>query len=209
MDDELLARLAPLVGMVLAGEDEGVLDAGAVDLDGRVARVLLDDREEVAQQATLGLRELLAADRRMCTRVLQDVDGRARVDLARVADVAVAVARRPGVLPLGHVTKGTLRPRACPLVQARPRRPPDGARPPGTWATARGPCAVPRRGARAPRRRPRRRARHRAGPAARGPPRAGRRPRPARAPDRLAARGTAPRRRRAARMRSAPPALPR
>ena len=56
--DEVLARLAPLVGVVLAGEDEGVLDALAVDLDGRVVGVLLDDREQVAEQPALGLGEL-------------------------------------------------------------------------------------------------------------------------------------------------------
>ena len=58
VDDELLARLAPLVGVVLAGEEEGVLDALAVDLDGRVVGVLLDDREQVAEQPALGLGEL-------------------------------------------------------------------------------------------------------------------------------------------------------
>ncbi len=38
--DEVLARLAPLRGVVLAREHERVLDASAVDLDGRVGRVL-------------------------------------------------------------------------------------------------------------------------------------------------------------------------
>ena len=54
--------------MVLAREDEGLLHAPAVDLDGRVGRVLGDDREQVAQQATLrgaqprGRRDLPPAD---------------------------------------------------------------------------------------------------------------------------------------------------
>ena len=60
VDDELLARAAALVGVVLAGEDERLLDARAVDLDERVLGVLLDDREQVAEQplalSELGLR---------------------------------------------------------------------------------------------------------------------------------------------------------
>ena len=52
--DEVLARLAPLVGVVLAGEHERVLDARAVDLHRGVRRVLGDDREQVAQQPALG-----------------------------------------------------------------------------------------------------------------------------------------------------------
>ena len=50
VDDELLAGAPALVGVVLAGEHERVLDALAVDLDERVLGVLLDDREEVAEQ---------------------------------------------------------------------------------------------------------------------------------------------------------------
>jgi hypothetical protein len=57
MDDELLARAASLVGVVLAGKDKRVLDARAIDLDERVLGVLLDDREEIAEQACLGLAE--------------------------------------------------------------------------------------------------------------------------------------------------------
>jgi hypothetical protein len=56
MDDEVLPRLAPLVGVVLAGEEEGVLDARALDLDGGVLGVLLDDGEEVAEEPALMLR---------------------------------------------------------------------------------------------------------------------------------------------------------
>ena len=54
MHDELLAGLAALRRVVLAGEHERVLDTRAVDLDGRVGGVLGDDREQVAQQAALG-----------------------------------------------------------------------------------------------------------------------------------------------------------
>jgi hypothetical protein len=63
MGDEVLARLAALVGVVLAGEDEGALDLIAVDLHARVAGVLLDDREQVAEQPALERREVGALDR--------------------------------------------------------------------------------------------------------------------------------------------------
>ncbi len=61
MDDELLARLAALVGVVLAREEERALDALAVDLDDAVVGVLLDDREDVAEEAALERGELGAA----------------------------------------------------------------------------------------------------------------------------------------------------
>jgi hypothetical protein len=55
VDDELLARAPALVGMVVAGEYERGRDGVAVDRDERVLGVLLDDREEVAQQPPLAL----------------------------------------------------------------------------------------------------------------------------------------------------------
>ncbi len=58
--DEVLAGLAPLRGVVLAGEHERRFHARAVDLDGRVGGVLGDDREQVAEQPALELAELLA-----------------------------------------------------------------------------------------------------------------------------------------------------
>jgi hypothetical protein len=59
VDDELLPRLAPLVGVVLAGEDEGVDHAAAVDPQRRLVGVLLDDREEIREQLPLQRREVL------------------------------------------------------------------------------------------------------------------------------------------------------
>jgi hypothetical protein len=53
--DEVLARLAALVGVPLAGEDEGAFDQLTIDLAAALAGVLLDDGEEVAQQAALEL----------------------------------------------------------------------------------------------------------------------------------------------------------
>jgi hypothetical protein len=55
MHDELLARAPALVGVVLAGEDEGGGHGLAVDRDERVLGVLFDDREQVAQQPALVL----------------------------------------------------------------------------------------------------------------------------------------------------------
>jgi hypothetical protein len=53
MGDEVLAGLAPLVGVVLAGEDEGVDQPVAVDGRGGLVGVLLDDREEIGQEVSL------------------------------------------------------------------------------------------------------------------------------------------------------------
>ena len=58
MDDEVLAAGAALVGVPLAGEDERLFDQLAVDLLGGVARVLLYDSEQVAEQDALVLGEL-------------------------------------------------------------------------------------------------------------------------------------------------------
>jgi hypothetical protein len=92
--DEVLARLAPLVGVVLAGEDEGALDGLALDLQARIRGVLFDDREEVAQQPALQRREVGALDRPDVLGVLGAADGAtlgggpARLD--RRAPLAVA-----------------------------------------------------------------------------------------------------------------------
>jgi hypothetical protein len=53
MGDEVLARPPTLVGMVLAGEQEGGGDRVAVDAEAGLVGVLLDDREQVAQEARL------------------------------------------------------------------------------------------------------------------------------------------------------------
>ncbi len=51
--DELLARLAALVGVVLAGEHERADDRVAVDGLGDLLGVLLDDREQVGEELAL------------------------------------------------------------------------------------------------------------------------------------------------------------
>jgi hypothetical protein len=78
VDDEVLARLAPLIGVVNARVDERLLDAVAIDGDGRLVRVLLDDREQVAQQPPLGRRQLDPLDRLVRIGILKPVDGSAR-----------------------------------------------------------------------------------------------------------------------------------
>jgi len=56
--DELLARLAALVGVVLAREHERLDDELAVDGLGDLVSVLLDDREQVREELALELGEV-------------------------------------------------------------------------------------------------------------------------------------------------------
>jgi hypothetical protein len=59
VDDEVLAGDAALVGVVLAGEREGVQDGLAVDRLGDLVGVLGDDREQVREQLVLERREVV------------------------------------------------------------------------------------------------------------------------------------------------------
>ena len=96
--DEVLTRLAPLVGVVLAGEDEGALDLVAIDLETGVVRVLLDDREEVAEQAALQRREIGALDGPDAVGVLGAAHGATvRSRARRRLDCRLPVARRTPV----------------------------------------------------------------------------------------------------------------
>jgi hypothetical protein len=56
--DELLARLAALVGVVLAREHERLDDRVAVDGLRDLVGVLLDDREQVADELALEIGEV-------------------------------------------------------------------------------------------------------------------------------------------------------
>ena len=58
VDDELLTRATELVGVVLAGVDEGLAHAITIDRDRGLVGMLLDDREEIAEQPLLELVEL-------------------------------------------------------------------------------------------------------------------------------------------------------
>jgi hypothetical protein len=51
-----------LIGVVLTGEDERLLDALAVDRDHRIIRVLLNDREQIPEQAAFKVVEILMRD---------------------------------------------------------------------------------------------------------------------------------------------------
>jgi hypothetical protein len=96
MSDEVLARLALLVGMALAGEPERLGDAGLVDRLNRVVGMLGDQREEVDQQLALLVAEaagqLLVARRLRPRRLDQaDTDVRVRQPRASVRPVGAAV----------------------------------------------------------------------------------------------------------------------
>ena len=111
MDDEVLARLAPLVGVVHAGVDERLLDAVAVDRDRGLVGVLLDDREQVAEQPPLGRRSARPA---RSTRACPDARRRSTGGREAGISAARAIAGRPR-LPLGPGAVGVREP-------ARPRR---------------------------------------------------------------------------------------
>jgi hypothetical protein len=89
MDDEVLAGLPQLVGVVHAGVDERLLDQLAVDLDGRLLGVLLDDREQVPEQLPLLLGQLGSLDRCVAARPPLTVDRRARLRDQRRGAVAL------------------------------------------------------------------------------------------------------------------------
>jgi hypothetical protein len=57
--DEVLTRLATLVGVTVAGEGEGAFDRGAVERRVAVGAVLADDGEQVAEQRPVVGREVL------------------------------------------------------------------------------------------------------------------------------------------------------
>jgi hypothetical protein len=99
MDDEVLAGLAPLIGVVLAGVDERLLDALAVDDDRGLVGVLLDDREQVAEQTPLALGELGALDRAVGRRMVDSVNRRPRARDERAA----VLGGRDAIGPLAAV----------------------------------------------------------------------------------------------------------
>jgi hypothetical protein len=93
---------------VLAGEEEGLPHAVALDVQRDLAGVLLDDREEVAQEATLGGGQVGVLDRRVVLRALEPVD---RVALDRHVGLTVRGGGRslrilPGLDPRSHPSKG-------------------------------------------------------------------------------------------------------
>jgi hypothetical protein len=90
--DEVLARLAALVGVAVAGEGEGSLDRRPVDRRVAVGAVLADDGEQVAEQRAVVGREVLGDlvdGRRWAAGVL-----RADLDVAAPVDGRVRPVRR-------------------------------------------------------------------------------------------------------------------
>ena len=96
MHDEVLAAGAALIGMTLAGEEEGALDELAVDALGGLAGVLSDDREEVAEHAAL--------------LVAEAVLGACRSGVARLADGRSLELRPPARTPLARRRAGAIAP---------------------------------------------------------------------------------------------------
>ncbi len=80
MDDELLSRPAPLVGVMYAGVDECVLHPLAVNRDSGMAGMLLDDREQIAEQPLLRRGQLGPLGRGLRGSVLDAIDARPRRD---------------------------------------------------------------------------------------------------------------------------------
>src|SRR5205814_620901 len=99
MDDEVLSRLAALIGVVGAGVHECLLHPIALNRDRRLGGMLLDDREQVAEQPPLGGRELRAVYRTMLLGVLDPVNGWSRRDQGRA-------------LPRARTTIGTMKGRS-------------------------------------------------------------------------------------------------
>ncbi len=126
--DEVLARAPLLVGVAVAGEDEGALEHRPVDLLVGRLRVLGDDREQVAEQSALALAEaageLVGGERLVATLLAADPD--VAVDL-EIGDLGARgralVAVRDGVTlegdQLAVLLRRNSRPSSYRAVEAR------------------------------------------------------------------------------------------
>jgi hypothetical protein len=115
MGDEVLARLAALVGVVLAGEEEGAQDRLAIDRVDDLVGVLGDDREEVGEQLVLERRQVVRNRQRAVVTVLGAIDGTMRSDRDRRFDVEKTTGGLPPRRPPAE------RPVAVGAVQAAAR----------------------------------------------------------------------------------------
>src|SRR5256885_14606196 len=109
MGDEVLARLALLSGMALAGKCEGALDLLLVDGLGGIGLVLLDHSEEITEQRTLIGRELAGdgvGPRRACA---SDRFADAGMPAALLVALLAAVALRLRLRCLGYACGALLR----------------------------------------------------------------------------------------------------
>jgi hypothetical protein len=80
---------------------ERLLDPVAIDRGGRLVRVLLDDREQVAEQAPLGRGQLRALDLAMRVRMRDAINGRTRGREYRGTGSILARGGRRSVLLAG------------------------------------------------------------------------------------------------------------
>jgi hypothetical protein len=97
--DEVLARAAPLVGMVHAGVNECLLHPVAVDRGGGLVGVLLDDREQIAEESALLIGQLGALDGSVRLRIRHAVDRRSRREQRRRPRLLGPITVRPVLLP--------------------------------------------------------------------------------------------------------------
>jgi hypothetical protein len=107
MGDEVLAGLPLLARVALAGEGERPLDLLAVDWIRRVGGVLLDDREQIAEQRALIGRELTGDRVRTRRPVLAD----------RLTDSGVPAAFALARVEAGRRGFGLLARYACALLR--------------------------------------------------------------------------------------------
>jgi hypothetical protein len=105
MHDEVLAGLTTLIGVVHAGVYERLLDPAAVNRGGGLVRVLLDDREQIAEQPALLRRELGPLDIRVAINMpiglVDAVDRRPLGGEQRRAGAVFAAVRTVPVLLAG------------------------------------------------------------------------------------------------------------
>ena len=132
VDDELLAGPAALVGVVLAGEDEGLDDARAVDRLGDLVRVLGDDREQVGHQLALERREVGRDVGDRAVRLVGAVDGPVAGDRHRRVRLRRAAGDRRGRAPSAR--SAAPRPRSARSAAPRPPERASGRLPVGVAA---------------------------------------------------------------------------
>src|SRR5437588_447937 len=102
MDDEVLARDSPLVGVVVTRVDERLLEALAVDRYRRLVGMLFDDREEVAEQPLLGRGQFGMRRAGPRDRMIELIDTRSGGRNQRHRSTARSVSRRADARgPLG------------------------------------------------------------------------------------------------------------
>jgi hypothetical protein len=119
--DEVLTRLAPLIGVVDARVHKRLLDAVAIDRHRRVVGVLLDDREQISEQLALKRRQIVTLYLRPRVALADPVDPRPggnrrrgrRAVAARTAAGVAAADRAAQALCGGFALLRYRRPSSC------------------------------------------------------------------------------------------------